>query len=144
VHIRRGNKVLEAPLTPTEKYINPILDMMKRTQTNHLYLATDSNVAIREVLQLLPNITLHIDHTQRRFEHDPIQLDRAFPESHWHFPEQALGKTSYWNNKAMISIIVDLFFMTHSQEHLGTRTSNVFVTVNYLRSILGMPSGISV
>lgn len=139
IHIRRGNKINEAQHTSIENYIETIDHYLPSLKANQIYVCTDSEVALRELTNFTDTYHFHVDWTQKRFLEDVSSPWRTY----WLVPGQTTERTTYWNNRAVVGTLVDLWFMIHSEQHIGTSTSNVFTFVRSVRAGQRKASGVS-
>lgn len=137
VHIRRGNKINEAQHTPIENYIETIDKVLPGLKSKEIYVCTDSEVALRELTNFTKDHHFHVDWTQKRFLEDIPKPMWEVASTYWLLPGQTTERTTYWNNRAVVGTLVDLWFMVHSEQHVGTSTSNVFTFVQGARASLG-------
>jgi len=108
----------------------------QETGIRNVYIATDSNTAIRESVPYSGNYSIYVDWTQKRFKEDRFNQDWQ-GAGLWLVPDQTASRTVYRNNLGVVGIIVDLWFMSNSKIHIGTSTSNVFGVVNSFRDYEG-------
>lgn len=67
IHIRRGDKEVESPYIPIERYLNELIKINKITNINKVFVTSDSDYAIEELKELAFDFTFIYDKNELRY-----------------------------------------------------------------------------
>jgi len=116
VHMRRGDKISEAPVVPTEEYAASVLDQLREHPTSTVFVASDDENAGDEMLAILqasiPDVTV-------------IQL----------FSEMSNRRKQYHSDdETTMELLTDILALTSADVFIGTQSSSLGRLVYFRRS----------
>lgn len=121
IHIRRGDKITEAPHTELAQYVKALNDGVFDTMP--IYVATDDHSTVKDLRKLLgANFNII----------DPIKNSIGYDQARFN------AKTSQRRWEETLFFLFELDMMINSQVFLGSSPSNVFYWVRYNRANMNL------
>jgi hypothetical protein len=119
-HVRRGDKICEAPYTAVESYLHPLCDLdVLGASKSPLYLATDDLRVLDEFRKALRDWNIISVSPVQTFGYDQARFNSESPEERWE-------RTAFF--------LFELEVLKNADWFIGAPPSNVYFLTRYRRA----------